>query len=92
MHEISFATKTKKTTTKKEKNSNSKKHFIPENALFYTHSLNTLPQNTTPPFFQQNHILPEGHFIVTPLHFKKIVLTTFIRHPIIELGRVVSEM
>ena len=79
MEENSFAAVNAKTKKKPKEN-----HFIPENALFYTQSLNNPPPPLIPTHFINKIIAcPEGHFNMT-LHFNKFVLTTplLIRPPL----------
>ena len=70
MEENSFA----KVNAKKTKN-----HSIPENALFYTQSLNTPqpPLILTHPFYQHNYSLRRNSpYCDLPPHFRTFVLTT----------------
>ena len=46
-------------------------HFIPENTLFYTESLNILSLILTHSFYQQNYSLPKGHFTTHNIRIDK---------------------
>ena len=60
--------KRKTTTTIKKTQTHRKNHFIPENTLFFTQSLNTPSPNSLPPTHFTNKFIacPEDLFIVTP--------------------------